>query len=101
MNKVTMNVGNMKTGMWFGKNHPNSIDITSIDCYGSKIDVFFDTSSWNVSKHGLVYTDTVFLKELKKYMKSNNMIKSGFDIDYTEHGMQERNVISLETYKVK
>jgi hypothetical protein len=55
--------------------------------------VFFHKKSWNPEKHGLIYTDSLFLKELKIHLKK---IKVEGKIDYSEQGMQGNNYVSLD-----
>jgi hypothetical protein len=60
------------------------------------IRVYFTPESWNVDEHGLIYTDPLFQKELRMFLK-----EQGFEycerVCYTEQGMQGRNFVSLET----
>ena len=56
------------------------------------IRLYFD-NSWDVSKDGFIYTDTLFLMEAKRLLKP--ILNFGY-IDYTEQGMQGINFVSLE-----
>ena len=68
---------------------------------GTETDVFiyFSPKSWNVNKHGLIYTDKSFIKSLKELLVS--LAKNGDlpqdlpweDIGYSEQGMQGRNYV--------
>ena len=62
------------------------------EVYG-ELRVLFDTTSWKVNKHGLIYTDPCFLKELRALLRKMNL--KGEDVDYTEQGMQGHNYVSL------
>lgn len=59
---------------------------------------FFNKSDWNTNKHGLIYTDSNWIRDFRK-----NLIKLGISpkiansIDYTEQGMQGDNYVSVET----
>ena len=56
--------------------------------------VYFDPSTWNVNERGLIYTDRLFLKELKSALE-----QQGFDstsVSYSEQGMQGDNYVSLD-----
>jgi hypothetical protein len=56
--------------------------------------VYFDTSTWNVSKDGLIYTDSLFLTQLK-----DQLTQCGFDatdVTYSEQGMQGNDYVSLD-----
>ncbi len=62
--------------------------------------VYFDTDTWDVDKHGLIYTDEQFIDELR-----GNLMLAGFsradvnDIGYSEQGMQGNNYVSLDVGK--
>ena len=56
--------------------------------------VYFDTGTWDVSQHGLIYTDKQFLAELMDYL-----VRAGYDVSgigYSEQGMQGDNYVSLD-----
>jgi hypothetical protein len=57
--------------------------------------VHFDTKTWNTAEQGLVYTDPVFLKNLKQYL-SDLVPPESQDIGYSEMGMQGRDFVSLD-----
>jgi hypothetical protein len=59
--------------------------------------VYFDTGTWNVSKHGLIYTDSLFLTMLRE--KLTEIGFDGSDVDYSEQGMQGDNYVSLDVGK--
>lgn len=59
--------------------------------------VFFTRKSWDIEKHGLIYTDEKFLRELRKYLNSEGL--PGRDVDYSEQGMQGDNYVSLDVGK--
>lgn len=58
--------------------------------------VFFDATTWDIEKDGLIYTDKGFKRELKDYLK-----RAGYSIavDYSEFGMQGDNFVSLDVGK--
>jgi len=56
--------------------------------------VFFDTETWKTEKDGLIYTDKLFLIELRKYLISIGFC--GDDVGYSEQGMQGDNYVSLD-----
>lgn len=59
--------------------------------------VYFDTQTWDISKHGLIYTDSQFLDELKEHL-----FLAGFNtvgVDYSEQGMQGDDYVSLDVGK--
>lgn len=59
--------------------------------------VFFNKSTWNVEKHGLIYTDTNFEYDVRKNLSklgfSKSLVKS---LSYTEQGMQMDDCVSME-----
>ena len=58
------------------------------------IEVLFNTDDWNVEVDGLIYTDSGFLDELGHFFATKGVDVSG--LEYTEHGMQGYNSVSLE-----
>lgn len=56
--------------------------------------VYFDTDTWDVDRHGLIYTDSLFLAELRAEL--NQLGYTGSDVDYSEQGMQGRDFVSLD-----
>jgi len=65
-----------------------------LDVYGS-VSVHFSTKKWNVHKHGLIYTDTQFIKDVRNALK-NYGIKNFRDVDYSEQGRQSDNYVDLD-----
>jgi len=59
--------------------------------------VFFDESTWNVEKDGLIYTDSQFLAELRTALASAGFgQEAAGDVDYSEQGMQGDSYVSLD-----
>ncbi len=58
--------------------------------------VYFD-KTWDVRKDGLIYTDSLFLEELRSFLNTNGL--AGDDVDYSEQGMQGDNYVSLDVGK--
>lgn len=56
--------------------------------------VYFDCRTWDTRKDGLIYTDTLFLKELQKFLNAHGL--SGKDVGYSEQGMQGDNYVSCD-----
>lgn len=56
--------------------------------------VYFDTASWDTSKDGLIYTDNLFLKELKVALANATLDPCG--VGYSEQGMQGVDYVSLD-----
>ncbi len=58
--------------------------------------VYFD-KQWDTRKDGLIYTDSLFLSQLR-----DKLAECGFDatdVDYSEQGMQGDNYVSLDVGK--
>jgi hypothetical protein len=91
-------------GLWSGEKRATKvkrIDVEdSSDSYGKHhymVNVYLYRGTWNTDKHGLVYTDKLWIKELRDVM-----VDAGFKhlkkIDYTEQGMQGDDYVSLEVH---
>lgn len=64
------------------------------DFGGGELQVYFDRKDWNIRKHGFIYTDPMFLRELQSLLKRRGLTGiSG--VDYTEQGMQGTTYVSL------
>lgn len=59
--------------------------------------VYFTKKSWVPEKHGLIYTDALFLKGLRKALTKVGY--EGRDVYYSEQGMQGENYVSLDVGK--
>ena len=57
------------------------------------LQVFFSKKSWNVEKHGLIYTDSKWISELRKGLRSIGLESAG--LGYTEQGMQGDDYVSV------
>ena len=68
------------------------------DEYG-ELRVFFDRRYWNLPKHGLIYTDSQWVKEFRKHLVSVGFSKASTkdtQLDYSEQGMQGDDYVSLD-----
>jgi hypothetical protein len=54
--------------------------------------VFFDTSTWDISKDGLIYTDKLFENELNAYLATLGLPEA----EYSEQGMQGEDFVSFD-----
>lgn len=85
------------TGYW--SNAQKTVTILDIfvdaqdEDFGEMI-VKFDVNTWNTATDGLIYTDKLFLKELRKFLNSHGL--PGEDVEYSEQGMQGQNYVSLD-----
>ena len=58
--------------------------------------VYFNTDDWDVSKDGLIYTDSQFYKDLQAFIKQQGLV---VDLCYSEQGMQGDDYVSLDVGK--
>ena len=60
---------------------------------------YWDKRTWNTGKHGLIYTDKLWLTTFKKSLIdlsfSKNCLKS---VSYSEQGMQGNDYVSMDVY---
>jgi hypothetical protein len=59
--------------------------------------VHFNTTDWSVDKDGLIYSDSLFVRELKDYLTSEGCDASG--IEYSEQGMQGEDYVHFDVDK--
>lgn len=59
--------------------------------------VYFADDTWDVSSDGLIYTDSLWLRELHTELEHAGYDTS--DVSYSEQGMQGRNFVSLDVGK--
>lgn len=58
---------------------------------------YFNTSTWDCNKDGLIYTDKVWIGEFRALMRSLGFTRNAVnDITYSEQGMQEYNYVSMD-----
>lgn len=89
------------TGWW--NDNATTVNITELrvpyinddDDFG-ELRVYFD-DSWDVDVDGLIYTDRLFIKELKQWLTSQGYNSS--DVGYSEAGMQGDTFVSLDVGK--
>jgi len=59
--------------------------------------VKFNTDTWNVKQDGLIYTDNLFMKELRAVLVQNGFSTAAAnDVSYSEQGMQGYNFVSCD-----
>lgn len=64
------------------------------DAEFGELRVYFDKAYWDVYEVGLIYTDSLFLRELKVYLESQGIATD--DLSYSEQGMQGDDFVSLD-----
>ena len=55
--------------------------------------VYFNTDDWDIERDGLIYTDSLFIDELRGFLITQELSD---DVDYSEQGMQGDNYVSLD-----
>lgn len=88
-------------GSGFWSDRAAQVPVTGLDlsyvAYGEtfgELRVYFDTDSWDIDDHGLIYTDRRFIKELHDLLRGVNLDPE--DVDYSEQGMQGHDYVSLD-----
>jgi len=84
--KIEMEVGEASVNLWsFGVHLPVYFR------------AFFPKRSWETDKDGLIYTDSLWIKNFREQFKSRfrSLAWMADEIDYTEQGMQGGNYVSL------
>lgn len=70
--------------------------------YGSCSDlqVYFYEDDWNCVEDGLIYTDKLFIEQLRTIMQFEFGLDYTIaeDIEYSEQGMQDDDYVSLDAY---
>lgn len=56
--------------------------------------VTFDTDTWNCEQDGLIYTDKLFVEQLREFLNAHGL--PGADVSYSEQGMQGDDYVSLD-----
>jgi hypothetical protein len=99
MYKVNATLQTSGDGYW--SNLQRSVEITHLQLaytndeldFG-ELRVRFNTKTWDVNKDGLIYTDNLFLAQLKDFLTAKGFDAS--DVTYSEQGMQGDNYVSLD-----
>lgn len=59
-----------------------------------ELQVYFDTATWDVNVHGLIYTDKGFMADLRRFLAQHGLDST--DVEYSEQGMQGDDFVSLD-----
>jgi len=107
MIKVSATLNTNGRGYW--SRTATAVDITKMDLQYCNIDkdfgelcVYFaqddfSANEWDVSTDGLIYTDKLFLQELRAYLQTIGFSEEeAMDVSYSEQGMQTDNYVSLD-----
>lgn len=87
---------------WFSDNEEGKtvqltkIDVPYIDLENNhgELRVYFDTKTWRVNEDGLIYSDSLFKKELRTALNAAGFDAS--DVHYSEAGMQGDDYVSFD-----
>ena len=58
--------------------------------------VYFDMDTWDTLTQGLIYTDSLFVKQLREFLTQHGLSAA---VDYSEQGMQGDDYVSLDVGK--
>jgi len=59
--------------------------------------VHFNTNDWDTATDGLIYTDELFMQELRAYLQTVGFTEAeADDVSYSEQGMQTDNYVSCD-----
>ena len=89
-------------GYWSNKR--KAVDVTKLDlqyCTAEKdfgeLCVYFTKASWDTAVDGLVYTDKLFMTELRAYLQTIGFTEAeANDVSYSEQGMQTDEYVSCD-----
>ena len=87
-------------GYWSSK--ATAVNITKLDLQYCDKDfgelcVYFTSDSWDVNAMGLIYTDKLFLQELRAYLQTIGFSEAeANDVSYSEQGMQGDAYVSCD-----
>jgi hypothetical protein len=95
MQKVVFNTSG--DGYW--SNVAKAVEVVNMDLgyvaedkeFG-ELRVYFNTSTWDVNKDGLIYTDRQFIAELNAFLLAQGLCEAS----YSEQGMQGDDYVSLD-----
>ena len=59
--------------------------------------IHFNTNDWDVDTDGLIYTDPLFMQELRAYLQTIGFTEAeANDVSYSEQGMQDEEYVSCD-----
>ena len=95
-------------GKGYWSNTAKAVDVTKLDLqyineekdFG-ELCVHFNTATWDVNALGLIYTDKLFMSELRAYLQTLGFTQAeANDVEYSEQGMQGDNYVSCDVSEV-
>ena len=107
MIKVSTTLNTNGRGFW--SRTATAVDVTKMDLQYCNIDkdfgelcVYFATDElgcncWETEVDGLIYTDKLFLQELRAYLQTIGFTaEEANDVSYSEQGMQDEEYVSFD-----
>jgi hypothetical protein len=99
MYKVNAKLHTAGDGYWSRKQTAVEITHLQLAYTNDELDfgelrVYFNTATWDVNKLGLIYTDALFMTELKALLTTMGFDTS--DLSYSEQGMQGDTYVSCD-----
>jgi len=85
------------SSLWSGEQrnvHCRTIELIKHSDDFGELRVFFLKKTWNPVKHGLIYTDDLFERQLRDALGKRGYDSS--DVSYSEQGMQGNNYVSFD-----
>lgn len=89
-------------GLWSSEQREVQAERLELITFGEnsefgELRVFFDTKTWDVSEHGLIYTDDTFEYNLRDLLEEYGFSeKAAQEVCYSEQGMQGDDFVSLD-----
>lgn len=90
-------------GLW--SDVAKNVKVTHFDAYPTipgemdcgEVRAYFTKRSWDISRDGLIYTDSLWLKEFKQLLKKQGFSSESLKhLNYSEQGMQGKEYVSLD-----
>ena len=99
-NTFTLNTNG--TGYW--STTAKAVDVEALDLQYITNDkdfgelcIHFNTNDWDTATDGLIYTDKLFMRELRAYLQTVGFTQAeADDVNYSEQGMQSDNYVSCD-----
>ena len=97
---ITLNTVLHTDGSGYWSNHKAAVRVCDMELayvdqtaeFG-ELRVYFDESTWDTELHGLIYTDSGFITELKGLLADRGIIGG---VSYSEQGMQGEDFVSFD-----
>jgi len=89
-------------GYWSSKATAVTVEALDLQYISNERDfgelcVHFNTNDWDTATDGLIYTDKLFMRELRAYLQTVGFTaEEANDVDYSEQGMQGDAYVSCD-----